>query len=77
MESPQGLCRVDCVKTQDITDVTDQDSRHHFLVCLEDILADAMAGHISEESGHQKKEYFWRLGILQQGVCWDLVERGR
>ena len=34
----------------------------HFLVHLEDILADTIAGHVSEESGHQKKEYFAEIG---------------
>lgn len=47
MDSPQGLCRVDCINTPDIMDDA-------LLVRSEEILADTMAGHISEESGHQK-----------------------
>lgn len=30
----------------------------HFLVHLEDTVADTIASHVSEESGHQKKDYF-------------------
>lgn len=70
MGRPQGLCKVDCINTQDITD---------------DALCAAFRRYFSWHNGRSHIRRIWppevgillELCLLQQGVLWEMIGKDK